>query len=76
MQAHLALEAAVAELAAWRDRPTLTSRLAELESLRDPLSSAANAALQGGLDADAITVVGEGLEKVEAALRARTAAGI
>lgn len=76
MQAHLALEAAVAELAAWRDRPTLVERLGEMEGLRDALAGAANAALQGGLDADAIEVVRDGLEKVEAALRARTAAGI
>lgn len=76
LQVHLALEAAVAELSAWGDRPALAARLHDLDTRRDALSAAANEALQGGLSAATADTVRDGLEKVEAALRARTAAGI
>lgn len=76
LQAHLALEAAVAELAAWRDRPSLADRLTDLGERRAALSHAANEALQGGVSAATTDVVREAVEAVEAALRARTAAGV
>ena len=49
MQAHLALEAAAAELESWRERGDMARRLDELAGHREPVAAAANAALQGGL---------------------------
>jgi hypothetical protein len=74
--AHAALEleqayaAALAELAA-EERPDLALRIAELEQLRSGVIEAARAALDA-LDEEAI---GHALGRLEAALRARTAAG-
>jgi hypothetical protein len=82
--AHAAIEldrayvAALGELRAER-REDLALRIAELEQLRDGVAAQAHAALPGGtaepgaeLDEE---IVGHALERLEAALRARTATG-
>ena len=69
----VALDAALAELEVWRE--TLGGRLDELASFRGEVSGAAAAALQGGLSDHDVEVVRRVLGRVEAALRARTAAG-
>lgn len=74
MQAHLALEAAVSELQAFRDVRDIGGRLGALEEHRDAVSAAANEALSGGLTEASLAAVVEGVERVEAALRARSAA--
>lgn len=71
LQTHLALEAAVVELQAFRELRDLGDRLTELDGLRDELAAAANSALQGGLDDATAERVAHGLGRVEAALRAR-----
>jgi hypothetical protein len=76
LQLRAAFEAALAELEPWRERPSLPERLAELRERRDDVAAAADAALQGGLDPEHIETVRSVLGRVEAALRARTAAGI
>jgi hypothetical protein len=76
-QVRVALEAALAELAPWVDRaPGLAERMGDLREQRGPVGSAANAALEGGLTAEAIEDVEHALGLIEAALRARTAMGI
>ena len=75
MQAHLALEAAISELQAFRDVRDIGARLAELEAHRDAIAAAANEAIAGGLREPSLAAVVEGVERVEAALRARSAAG-
>jgi hypothetical protein len=75
LQLRVALEAALAELAAWSGRADLSSRLADLAGQRAPVAAAANAALQRGLDDAEAQAVGQALERLEAALRARSAAG-
>lgn len=76
LQLRVALEAALAELQPWADGADLGARLEELTELRGVVGSAANSALQGGLDdataADVERVVG----RVEAALRTRTNVGL
>lgn len=74
LQLRIALEAALAELEPWRAQ--LGDRLAELRDGRGVVADAANAALQGGLDDAAAAAVAHVLERVEAALRARIAAGL
>ncbi len=69
----VALEAALAELEAWRDRGDLATRLAELREERGVVSAAANEALRGGLPEATAAEVARVLGRVEAALRARTA---
>jgi hypothetical protein len=73
MQLHLALEAAVAELESWRGRSDMGERIDELAGLRALAAQAANAAVQGGLEPEALAGVGSALERLEAALRARAA---
>jgi hypothetical protein len=73
LQAHLAFEAAVAELQAFRDQGDMAERLADLTARRDALADAANEALQGGPSAETIGAVDEALGRLEAALRARAA---
>ena len=75
LQLRVALEAALAELAAWRDRGDLGERLAALADERAAVAEAANAALQGGLAPAQAEAVGDVIERLEAALRARSAAG-
>ncbi len=69
----VALEAALAELEAWRDRGDLAARLTELRDARPAVAAAANEALRGGLPDAARADVERVLGRVEAALRARTA---
>lgn len=71
-QMRVALEAAIAELGPWSGNPGLAERIEELRALRPAIGDAANRALDGGLDESSIGAVRHGLERVEAALRART----
>ncbi len=73
LQIHLAIEAALAELAAFRGTDTVGRRLDDLEAFRDPLARAASEALQGGPSTATIATVAEALAKLEATLRARSA---
>ena len=73
LQLSVALDAALAELEVWRE--TLGERLDELASFRGDVAGAAAAALQGGLSDSDVEVVRRVVARVEAALRARTAAG-
>jgi hypothetical protein len=73
LQLSVALDAALAELEVWRE--VLGERLDELDSFREPVSGAARAALLGGLEPETVALVERVLGRVEAALRARTAAG-
>jgi hypothetical protein len=73
LQTHLALEAAISELQAYRSIRDIGQRLADLESRRDAVAAAANEAIHGGLHPETITSIREALEKVEAALRRRAA---
>jgi hypothetical protein len=75
LQLLVALDAAVAELATDPHAAELGERLGELRAQREPVAAAAQAALSGPLsDADA-RAVALALDRVEAALRARGAAG-
>ena len=71
LQLRVALEAAIAELEAWRERADLAERLDELRGERKAVGEAANAALRGGLDEPTIDEVERVLLRVEAAMRAR-----
>jgi hypothetical protein len=75
LQVRVALEAAIAELEAWRERQDLAKRIEELRTLRGGVGDAANAALQGGLDEETVEAVEVAILRIEAALRARTAGG-
>jgi hypothetical protein len=71
LQLRVALDAALAELAAWREVGDLGARLDELAGLRDTVEAAAGEALAGPVEGGAV----EGpLARLEAALRARLAA--
>jgi hypothetical protein len=74
-QVRVALEAAIAELEPWVDRPSMVQRLDALRGEREAVGAAANAALEGGLGDEALENVERCLRRIEAALRARTAAG-
>jgi hypothetical protein len=71
----VALEAALTELIPWRDRGDIGERLAQLAAARSDVAAVANRALQGGLDADEEATVDRVLGRLEAAMRARAAAG-
>jgi hypothetical protein len=75
MQLHVALEAAVAELESWRGSEGMAERIDELAGLREDAAAAANAAIQGGLEAQEAARVDAALGRLEAALRARSARG-
>jgi hypothetical protein len=75
LQLEVALVAAIAELEPWAARGDLAERLDELRVLRPSVQDAARAALQGGVDDDEDAAVRHALERLEAALRARTALG-
>ena len=75
LQLDAAVTAALAELAPWSSRGDLAERLAELRDLHGPVQAAAQAALQGGVEDEDDAAVRHGLERLEAALRARTALG-
>ena len=67
-----ALTAALAELAGWREQGDITQRLAELEGHAPTVATAAAAAREGTLDPAAIDAISAALERLEAALRARS----
>jgi hypothetical protein len=75
LQVLVALDAAIAELAADPSADTLQSRIDELREQRDPVADAAQAALAGPLDPADREAVDFALERIEAALRARAIAG-
>ncbi|MCW2991957.1 MAG: hypothetical protein JWM73_2551, partial [Solirubrobacterales bacterium] len=75
LQLSIALETALAELAAWTDRADLATRVGELAGLEDAADTIAGAALERGLDEAEAADVERILGRVEAALRARSAAG-
>jgi len=75
LQLEVALVAALAELEPWAPRGDLAARIDELRVLRPGVQDAARSALQGGVDDDADAAVRHALERLEAALRARTALG-
>lgn len=74
-QLRVALEAAIAELTPWVDRPGMAERLEALRGEREAAGAAANAALEGGLGEEATADVERALRRIESALRSRTAAG-
>lgn len=71
LQVLVALDAAIAELAADPHAEALQSRIDELREQRDPVADAAQTALAGPLDAGDREAVEFALERIEAALRAR-----
>ena len=73
LQVLVALDAALAELAADPVADAIADRLAELRGQRDPVTGAAQAALAGPLSAEQLSAVGFTLSRIEAALRARAA---
>jgi hypothetical protein len=75
LQLEVALVAALAELEPWAPRGDLAGRIDELRVLRPGVQDAARSALQGGVDDDEDAAVRHALERLEAALRARTALG-
>jgi hypothetical protein len=76
LQLAVALDAALAELEPWREQALLAARLDELILRREDVRAAAAAALQGGLEPEQLKLVTVVLGRIEAALRARVAAGL
>ena len=74
LQVLVALDAAIAELASDPTAQALAERVDELREYRDPVTAAAQAALEGPLDDDDRAVAVRALERIEAALRARALA--
>jgi hypothetical protein len=75
LQLHAAMRAALAELEPWRDRADLAERIEELHGLMGAVDTAADAAVTGGVDDEVFAGARRALERLEAALRARSAAG-
>jgi hypothetical protein len=75
LQLRAALTAALVELEPWAQRGDLAARLAELRELGDVVEAVARRALEGGVDDEAAATAAHALGRLEAALRARTAAG-
>jgi hypothetical protein len=75
LQLRVALEAALTELEDYRDVADLDERIDELAAERGAVGDAANAALAGPLDAEAAADVERITKRLEAALRAKAAAG-
>jgi len=71
LQAHVALDSALTELAGDPAAPALAQRLDELHAQREPVARAAQAALAGDLSSEQLDAVSFAVAKVEAALRAR-----
>jgi hypothetical protein len=71
LQLLVALDAAIAELATDEHAEALADRVDELRGQRDPAAQAAQAALEGALEARQVEAVEFALGRVEAALRAR-----
>jgi hypothetical protein len=76
LQLAVALDAALAELEVWRGEADLGERLDELAGHRPAVAAAGRAALQGGLEPEALAVVETALGRLEAALRARQVAAL
>ncbi len=74
LQVLVALDAALAELAADAAAPALADRVAELGTLHEGVAAAAQAALAGPLDLSQLKTTAFALGRIEAALRARAAA--
>ena len=75
LQVLIALDAAIAELTIDPSASALESRIDELREQRDPVADGAQAALAGPLERAERESVEFALERIEAALRARTLAG-
>jgi hypothetical protein len=75
LQLRAAFEAALAELVPWQERGDLAQRLGELADLQAGVDDAARAALEHGLGSEQAQAVEHALGRLEAALRARSAAG-
>jgi hypothetical protein len=75
VQLEAALSAALSELAGWVGVGDLAARLDALRALQAGVSSAADAARSGTMDAAAVEVVSAAQERLEAALRARAIYG-
>jgi hypothetical protein len=75
LQLRVALEAALAELEPFADVADLGDRLAELRAARGAVGEAANAAVAGPLHAGQAEEVARVTGRLEAALRAKAAAG-
>jgi hypothetical protein len=75
LQLDAALSVALPELESWSTRGDLAQRLAELRDLQGAVHATAQAALQGGVEDAHADAVRHALERLEAALRARTALG-
>lgn len=75
LQMRVALEAGIAELDGGRGPADMEERLAELRDQRMAVGAAANAALLGPLPPETAEQVEHALGRLEAALRARSAAG-
>ena len=74
LQLEAALGAATAELESWRELDGMPERLDELRSLAEAVAAAAAAARAGAIDEAGRADVERALGRLEAALRARTAA--
>jgi hypothetical protein len=74
LQVLVALDAAIAELANDPTAEALSERLDELREYRDPVATAGQAALEGPLSEEDRDVAVAALERIEAALRARSVA--
>jgi hypothetical protein len=74
LQAAIALDAALAELEAWRETGDMAARLAELAEHREAVQAAARGALRGDLEPADVGAVELAVGRLEAALRARQAA--
>jgi hypothetical protein len=74
LQLDAALRAALAELEVWREHRDMAARLDDLAGHSAPVAAAAASALRGGLTAAEIEAVTTALARLEAALRARSAA--
>jgi hypothetical protein len=74
LQLDAAVGAALAELEGWRVLEGMPERIEELRTLAPRAAAGAAAARAGGLDAATTEEVGRVLGRLEAALRARTAA--
>jgi hypothetical protein len=75
LQLRVALAAALRELTPWAPRGDMARRIAELDALRPAVEAAAEAALEGGVDDDRTAQAAHALDRLEAALRARSAVG-
>ena len=76
LQLRVALEAALTELSEYAEVTDLAARLDELRAARGEVGEAANAALQGPLEDAQAETVEHVIGRLEAALRAKSAAGL